>query len=591
MVSGRKWVIVLGVLLAAPSALMARQAVLSNGSMESGAGPISEDPHLPAHWIIFGNPTERSDEANLVPPGDGHALKCFGGDPQVGAYQDVPAQPGDSVSISAHLYTRSGDKLGGDAQAGIYLEFYNDQDQLLDLGFVFVLDASSPPDTWIQGTVGPLTAPAGTVTARMVCVWRWFGSASGAAFWDDCQLTINGGDNLILNGDFETAGLGQQSPFGIDDWVGFNDQQKSEEQAFHGNSSVKLGLEDAYSGLWQDMTILEEGDRILLKARAMVTSNSLLGSAQVGIKLEFDPISVVPPPEENLPFDENATTNSWHLVQLSTTVPADITVARIIMIYVGDPQTTGAVYFDDASARLDGGGNQLFNESFEMGSGGGILWWTEFKTAGVSEARKNCAGIKRTGNCSMRATGQAVSGIFQEIFVNPGQTLDVSAYLYTPHFEKLTGTGLAGVKVEWSPGTVPPDIDIGGSNNTIDATDPEGVWHDLFIDFTMPAGNQALARFTAIIAKGTATGGAGYVDGCEAVVLNRFAGADADGDDDSDLWDFAEFQRCHHGSGVTPLDWACTVFDLDPAPNGDQDIDLADYDTFEQGFTGPLPPP
>jgi hypothetical protein len=145
----------------------------------------------------------------------------------------------------------------------------------------------------------------------------------------------------------------------------------------------------------------------------------------------------------------------------------------------------------------------------------------------------------------------------------------------------------AGIKVEWKAagGTVPPPIDItaGPSGNTITATSPKDTWIDLSIDFTMPAGTQAIPRFVNITARGTTGTGTAYFDACEAVVLNVFDGADADGDGDEDLFDIGEFQRCYSGDGVTPLKWNCTVFDNDD----DEDIDLTDFDYFVPRVTGP----
>ncbi len=572
------------------AAVLADQNMVANGSMESGGGGLSEDPHIPADWIMFGGSTvERSDEANLVPEGPGHALKAFSGEPQVGAYQDVPVAPGDVVFISASLLTRASDKLSGDALARIALEFYDDGDQQVGFDITAVLDAGSPADTWVFGSLGPTAAPANTAYARMTCVWTWNGAATGSAFWDDCVLTINDSANMLANSDFEIAGVGEQSPFGIDEWTGFNDQERTEDAAWHGAASLKLGTAASYSGLFQNMGVLDAGDHIYLIARAMTpSSDPINGTTRVGIKLEFHPTGAVPPAEENLPFDQTAPLDTWQLVELNTIVPEDMTIARVVCLYAGTPDTEGAVHFDSVSAiRGSVPGNQLLNESFEDGSGGfqGLDHWFEFNTPGVSWAQKSTFEIVALeGWSTMKARGQAFAGVYQEIEVTPGETLDITAHLHNPSAEPLTGGAVAGLKVEWSPGSVPDDIDIGGADNTIDAGAAQDVWHELVIDYTMPAGTQAIAQFTNLIEKGTATTGTVYIDACEAVVFNRFDGADADGDDDADLKDYAFFQACFSGSGGTPLGWPCIVFDSDD----DEDIDLADFTAFENGITGPV---
>jgi hypothetical protein len=577
----------------APAMLLARQSILKNGSMEFGPGPVSEDPHNPASWTRFGPTVERSDEANLVPPGAGHALKAFSSDPQVGAYQNVPVQPGEPVAISASLYTRSNDKLAGDATAWIVLEFYKANDQQVQGGShpLAVLNAGSPADTWIPASLGPFAAPDQTAYARMVCVWTWNGSATGSAYWDDCQLTVNGGLNELVNGDFETAGVGQQSPNGIDAWVGFNDQEKSSAVAKDGSASLKLGISAAYSGLFQNMAVLGDGDHVVLRAYAWnPASDPLSDSSRAGIKLEFDPNGSVPPPQENLAFSANDPQDTWTLVELNTTVPAEANIARIVCIYTGNPETSGSVHFDAAYAERGSapGQNQLQNESFEQGPGGGngLLYWTEFNSPGVSQAQKSCFVVPAyEGICTMRATGQAIGGVYQEIGVTPDESLLFHVYLYTSSSDPLTGTGQAGIKVEWAIGGVPADIDIGdpnSSSNTIGPNAPTDTWVPMTIDYTLPPGSNAIARFTNLIEKSSAISGRAYFDACEAVVLNRFDGCDADGDNDEDLRDFAQFQLAFTGPGG-PLSWNGIVFDTDD----DQDVDMADFNYFAPRMTGP----
>lgn len=174
-----------------------------------------------------------------------------------------------------------------------------------------------------------------------------------------------------------------------------------------------------------------------------------------GINPYFVPIF----PEQNLAFDETATSDTWTQVDLSTVVPTNITTARVIMFYSGDSATSGDVYFDVAYAERGSmpSVNQLSNWSFEYGPGGanGVTDWTEICTSGTSEARKSCFEVPGYDDlCSARATGEAIAGLFQDITVTAGETLDLSAYLYTPSADQLTGSGVVGVKVEWVGGNV-----------------------------------------------------------------------------------------------------------------------------------------
>ncbi len=564
----------------------AEQNVLFNGSMESGPGAFSEDPRIPADWVRFGAVVERSGEANLVPDGPGHALKAFASEPQEGAFQEFAISPGDSVIISASLYTRTQDRISGDARAGIVLEFYNTTGNLVGPSNVnFAMDASSPADTWIEAVVGPTTAPAGAVTVRMTCVWLWNGSAQGSAYWDDCSLTVNDGPNELLNADFEQAGLGDISPFGIDEWTGFNDQRKSDDFAYHGQFSARLGMLNSFSGLFQDIGVLDAGERILIKARVFnASSDPLTADARAGLKLEFsDPTgSGLPPPVENLPIGQEGEQDVWTPVEVATEgliEPEGANLAEIVMIFVGDTESGGAVYFESAIAEVSGqpGVNQLQNPSFEMGPGGfnGLTHWQEFGSGGATAQKSVFEVPTDDGIAVLKATGPAVTGVSQLIDVVPGDTLSASALLRLRSTNPLVGPAVAGIKVEWSGGSIPDDVDItaGPSDNTITAASPTDEWIELFIDFEIPPGAQARVQFTNLVARGSAESGVAYFDACEAVVLNRFDGADWDGDDDQDLIDFGGFQACFHGSGATPLEWNCTVFDV----NDDQTIDLDDF--------------
>jgi hypothetical protein len=574
-------------LFSAPVILLARQSILLNGSLEFGPGPQSLDPHVPDGWTRFGPTAERSNEANLVPPGAGHAFKAFSSDPQVGAYQNIAAAPGNVVSITCSMYTRSGDKLGGDAQAGIALEFYRANGSLAGSHPVFALNAGSPADTWIPVSVGPFTAPAETATARFVCVWIWFGTASGSAFWDDCRLTIGTGPNLIYNGDFEIAGLGVQNPYGIENWGGFNDQEKSSDVAKDGTSSVMLGVDADYSGIYQHMATLSAGDHVYTKGWAWIpTSDPLVGGTQAGLKLEFHPNGTQPPPEENLAFTAANDPNIWTPVSLTTTVPADITIARITCIFAGSATTTGQVNFDSAWAERGSqpGVNKLLNSSFESGPGGenGLDNWDEF---GV-QTRKRCFEVGVTpyqGNCTARSNGTEITGIYQEVAVTPGESLLASVYAYTPGSNPLTNA-VAGIKVEWRFGSVPTNVDIGPNGpgtNYVTASSARNTWLPLYIDYTMPAGSNAIVQYTCLMARNGEVTGRVYFDACEGVVLNKFNGSDADGDNDEDLLDFAQLQRAFTGTGA--LIWNGIVFDSD----NNQLVNMIDYNYFAAWMTGP----
>lgn len=595
----RSWAsIALALLL--PAGLLASETISKNGSFELGPGPNGPDERKAADWTLFGPTAERSAEEALTGT---HSLKIFGSDTTVGGFQDVAVNPGDAITISAMLYTRSTDKIGGDAAAKIKLEFYDASDVQIGSGTeLTVLNGSSTPDVWTPGSIGPMTAPAGAAKARMVCVWTYTNTSMGSAYWDDCQLLVNGTD-MLSNGSFETAGVSGQTPFGIDFWTGFGTQEKSQDVALDGTSSAKLHAGDMFGqfdGLFQDMVDLAAGDHIKIKAFVWNPSvGGLVGSASAAIKLEFFPTSgtTLPPPEEFLDFDANDPTEVWIPVTYVTTVPTDITLARIVILANDTDPNNGPVYVDTAKVTRSNSAdpnapdpnlNLLSNASFEDGTSGsnGLTNWTEFRGLGC-QARKNAFEVPAIdGTSVLKISGDCVAGVYQDVPVFPGDTLTITAFFRskaTDPFGDPPGS-TAGVKVEWVGGVVPPQIDIGdpSQNNTATAATPTDTWTQLDIDYVMPPGSAALARATVIISQGNSTDSVVYFDALEAVVTNIFDGADVDADGDEDLLDFAEFQHCFSGSGGG-LGYPCMVFDSDE----DNDVDLADLNFFLPRMTGP----
>jgi len=271
-------------------------------------------------------------------------------------------------------------------------------------------------------------------------------------------------------------------------------------------------------------------------------------------------------------------------VTLSTTVPAEATAARVVIIFVGAADNTGVVYFDMASAQLGSmpGVEQLYNTSFEDGPGGvnGIDYWTEFG----SSTRLACFEPAADGLCSPKANSADVTGLHQQIPVTAGDTSMISCLLLPPPGHPITGGVRAGGKVEWVMGAVPPPVDINtpGQNNTIHADAPQDTWLPLTIDYTMPAGSNAITRFVALMQKGSALTGRTYVDSCEAVVTNRFDGIDGNGDDAEDLADFAWMQTVYAGNAVATA-WGSLTFDY----NDDTLVNMTDFTYFAPRMTGP----
>lgn len=579
----------------------ARQNVARNGSMELGPGPNGPDDRVALNWTLSGagpGIISRSGQDNHT-TGGAFSRKIFGGAPSpLSSYQDVSVAPGDAVRLTAFMKTLTSDRING-AQALIRVEFLNGSGGDVGSGAEVVgLTNASPPDVWTLVQLGPVTAPAGAAMARFITKWT-HSSPSGSAFWDDVTLTVNNGPNLLQNSAFETAGSSMDNPFGIDDWTAFQFARKSDEQSLDGDFSVKLlvsGTEGDFSGLFQDTADVFSGDRIFGSTWIFnPVTGGLSGAAASALKFEFQSQSgsSLPPPEELLSFDADDPMDTWVLVTYTTTVPTGATAARLVLLANDTLSDNGPVYFDDAFADRSStpGVNRILNPSFESGLGGanGLTNWTEFRGMGC-QARKNSFDVPaRTGSSVMRVSGNCVAGVFQDIDVLQGESLTVSSWLRqrsTMPFGAPAGS-TAGVKVEWRNANLPPQVDIDGApNNTAHPNNaPVGQWTNLFIDFTMPPASGALLRTTLISVRNGAPPATVYFDNVETVILNRFNGADVDGDNDQDLLDFAKLQACYNGAGGG-LGWPCIVYDSDD----DEDIDQVDAAFFFPRITGPATP-
>jgi hypothetical protein len=151
----------------------------------------------------------------------------------------------------------------------------------------------------------------------------------------------------------------------------------------------------------------------------------------------------------------------------------------------------------------------------------------------------------------------------------------------------------AGVKVEWSAGSVPVfSVDVvpnanpqSGTTNIINSSTPTDQWTPVTIDYTMPPNNAAELRGTVINAFGPGTCDV-YFDAFEMVLTNVFDGSDADGDDDEDMQDIRHLQQVFRGSGGG-RPFGGLVFDHDE----DNDVDSSDLDQVLPQMTGPAQTP
>jgi len=109
-----------------------------------------------------------------------------------GAFQDLPAQPGQTWEGKGWVATPTGDRMSGANFSVLNIEFRDALNNLIEFVSVAGADATSTPDVWRQVTVTGI-APPGTTSARIVPLHIQPAFAGGAVWWDDIEFALAGG--------------------------------------------------------------------------------------------------------------------------------------------------------------------------------------------------------------------------------------------------------------------------------------------------------------------------------------------------------------------------------------------------------------
>lgn len=159
----------------------ARDAAFENPSFETlNAG-------APALWNLFGN-AQSSTTGATTGTRSVRATGTGGAGPHYsGAFQTLPASPGQVWRASAKLRHLASDRLTGSSFVDLKIEWYNRSNQLILSNLVTGLNTSSPTDTNIPASV-QATAPANTASARIAIVYAQPGAGSGSVYFDDATF-------------------------------------------------------------------------------------------------------------------------------------------------------------------------------------------------------------------------------------------------------------------------------------------------------------------------------------------------------------------------------------------------------------------
>src|SRR4051812_28843554 len=198
-------------------ALFAATQSVANELINPGfeADAVSNSPPVPVAtgWITFGNATTASASLDPVHTGIGSLRLAGSGNFGVpGAYQILPANPGDVWDLQGYMLTQN--TLPANATFGLLKIVWSDGANDLAPGTITFgqpgpagnpgiealphLDSSSTPNTW-QFTQARGAAPAGTTQVKMFGLF--VDQSAGTGYFDDLQATLNPGQQAVP-GDF-----------------------------------------------------------------------------------------------------------------------------------------------------------------------------------------------------------------------------------------------------------------------------------------------------------------------------------------------------------------------------------------------------
>jgi hypothetical protein len=143
-------------------------------------------------WTSFGGGIYTIDAVVGVPPNSGNQLlKLFGGCCS-GAWQQFPANPGETWNGGVWIRNDSLDPMGGGQVAAVNIEWIA-ADGTTQISFISngTFTAASPQNVWTLQTITGV-APAGTAFARLVLITGDFqpGGPGGAPFYDDAFFEL-----------------------------------------------------------------------------------------------------------------------------------------------------------------------------------------------------------------------------------------------------------------------------------------------------------------------------------------------------------------------------------------------------------------
>lgn len=394
-------------------------------------------------WNAYGNGGNIESQGNLyynggVPAGASNVLVYEGTKVQKvfptftgtanysGVYQDVPTGAGSVWAATAKCLTHHQDQIGvwapdGTNQCWIEVTFRDSGDNVLATYKSQIIDATTPPDTWIDMRVTNdisgglnLTAPAGTTKVRFQEVYyQPYGYAGGSVYADQMIL-----DNLTPSDPNITT-----LPVSITRIVG-------QTATF---SVVASGLSPlTYTWKTNGVALVNGGGISGVSTPTLTLAN--VQKSQAGV------------------YSVDVTDTAGTL-----TASATLTVK------------TAA----EAANALD-------NPGFEAGV---YTPWTTFNGGGLHTNDEFYSGITIAAHdgiwVSAVENGGEYDGAYQDVPASPGQIFTADAWFFEPSTFPLTGNNQTWLEVQFRNGGTPLALYKSHVIDATDATRPMDSWYNL----------------------------------------------------------------------------------------------------------------
>ena len=333
---------------------------LSAGWTRSGSVSAAAYELATASSVYYGSSTP------FIPYSGEASLKVYG--PYMGGTaggttrlsRSTNAVAGNSYRFQAYAHTGNIDAIRGGNVCRLFLEFLNSSGTVLATHYSSAqMDISSPRGVWTLFQTALVTAPTGTVSARMGSEFiqpsNWFNTDSnGCVYWDDFRLdAISTYAGLISN----AAG-----------------------------QALRL-----YPSGYLEQTVSTEPD-----AGYLFSGNNASGSGSLQARVTFQNDAGT-----TVGTVTNITSSSGQSWQLSTTCPATATRAILRLA-----QNSGTVDIDTVSWTLQNR-KRLFNGGVELAENNLPVAWEGF--AANAESAGLVSSNPLSGAYSLRVTGPSTS--------------------------------------------------------------------------------------------------------------------------------------------------------------------------------------